>query len=131
MRDLSPREKGNTCLTKFLACLASKKKSGGTKTHLHTCRQNYNVFIKILKTCKDTEKMIALKNNRVDKWNSKWNKIYLWLVFRRIQIWSLLWFSFYVIRHCTCTNDGLIHCFHYNVHVLYHCFYVFVRDMIL
>ena len=34
-------------------------------------------FIKILKSCKDTEKMIVLKNNRVDKWNSKWNKIYL------------------------------------------------------
>ena len=45
--------------------------------------------------------MIALKNNRVDKWNSKWNKIYLWLVFRRIQIWSLWWFSFYVIWHYT------------------------------
>ena len=64
--------------------------------------------------------MIALKNNRVDKWNSKWNKIYLWLVFRRIQIWSLWWFSFYSIWHYT--NDGLLHCFHYNVHVLYHYF---------
>ena len=106
------------------------------KYYIYKCKwdeskPNYNVFIKILKTCKDTEKMIALKNNRVDKWKSKWNKIYLWLVFRRIQIWSLWWFSFYVIRHCTYTNDGLLHCFHYNVHVLYHYFYVFVRDMIL
>ena len=40
-------------------------------------KPNYNVFIKILKSCKDTKKMIALKNNRLDKWNSKWNKIYL------------------------------------------------------
>ena len=31
-----------------------------------------------------------------------------------------------------CTNDGLLHCFHYNVHELYHfLFSVFVRDMIL
>ena len=95
------------------------------KYYIYKCKwdeskPNYNVFIKILKTCKDTEKMIALKNNRVDKWNSKWNKIYLWLVFRRIQIWSLWWFSFYVIWHYT--NDGLLHCFHYNVHVLYHYF---------
>ena len=52
------------------------------KYYIYKCKwdeskPNYNVFIKILKTCKDTEKMIALKNNRVDKWNSKWNKIYL------------------------------------------------------
>ena len=35
------------------------------------------MFWKILKTCKDAEKMIALKNNRADKWNSKQNKVYL------------------------------------------------------
>ena len=101
---------------------------------IHKCKwdeskPNYNVFIKILKTCKDTEKMIALKNNRVDKWNSKWNKIYLWLVFRRIQIWSLWWFSFYVIWHYT--NDGLLHCFHECTCIVSLFFYVFVRDMIV
>ena len=64
--------------------------------------------------------------------NSKWNKIYLWFVFRCIQIWSFWWSSFYVIWHCTYTNDGLLYCFHYNVHVLYYFFFsVFVRDMIL
>ena len=90
---------------------------------VHKCKwdeskPNYNVFIKIFKKCKDTEKMIALKNNRVDKWNSKWNKMYLWFVFRWIQIWSLWWFWFYVIWHCTYTNDGLLHCFHSNIHVI-------------
>ena len=74
------------------------------KYYIYKCKgdeskPNYNVFIQILKTCKDTEKIIALKNNRVDKWNSKWNKIYLWFVVRCINILSF--WCFFILYYLT------------------------------
>ena len=35
------------------------------------------VFVRIMKTYKDTDKFIAVKNNTVDKWRSRWNEVYL------------------------------------------------------
>ena len=105
------------------------------KCYIYKCKwdeskPNYNVFIKILKTCKDTEKMIALKNNRVDKWNSKWNKIcdlsldvfkfdpfggFHFMSFDIVPILMMDCFIAFTIMYMYCTI----------------CFSVFVRDMIL
>ena len=96
--------------------------------HEQAIQTTVHVWRKIT-SCNSLTRKYAVSTNNGHNVGSIYN-IYLWFVFRCMQIWSFWWFSFYVIRHCTHTNDGLLHCFHYNVHVLYHFFFfsVFVRD---
>ena len=52
------------------------------KYYIYNCKwdnskPNYMVFVRIMKTYKDTENFIAVKNNTVDKWRDRWNGVYL------------------------------------------------------
>ena len=50
------------------------------KYYIYKCKwdqskSNYKTFVKILKTCKDIENIIAVKNNRVEIWNNRWTNV--------------------------------------------------------
>ena len=47
------------------------------KYYIYKCKwdHNYKTFVKTLKTCKDIENVIAVKNNRVEIWNNRWKNV--------------------------------------------------------
>ena len=50
------------------------------KYYIYKCKQdqrkpNYKTFVNILKTCKDSENVIAVKNKRVEIWNNRWKNV--------------------------------------------------------
>ena len=40
-------------------------------------RPNYNVFAKFLDSCRESEKYIAVKNDKLKQWGNRWNNIIL------------------------------------------------------
>ena len=52
------------------------------KYYIYNCKwdsskPNYMVFVRLMKTYKNTENFIAVKNNTVDKWRGRWNDVFL------------------------------------------------------
>ena len=52
------------------------------KYYIYVCkwentRPNYNVFVKFLNSCRETEKYIAVKNDKLKQWGNRWNNIML------------------------------------------------------
>ena len=52
------------------------------KYYIYNCKwdsskPNYMVFVRLMKTYKDTGKFIAVENNTVDKWRGRWNEVFL------------------------------------------------------